>query len=127
MSLEMLDTMSFWAFVTCIIGSLGFGLRKIFYVKGTRGRYVAATLEVAFDIGVIISLIVIAGVQAAQQDLPYAAVMAALALWRLWWLLKGFDDDDHWFNDQWKRLKRGFKKLRQNLANASPLPSPSSA
>ncbi len=127
MSLATIDTVAFWVFVALAIGSSGFGLRKSFCIKGSHQRYVAATLEAGCELGVMLTLLVISVINAAQQDFMFAGVAMALFFWRLWWFLKSFNDDDHWFNDQWKRMKRDLKKLRQRLANASPLPMPSPA
>ena len=98
--------------------------RRLFAVKGSRARYVASTWAMASAAGVVILLLIKAGVDAMAQDYASAFVSGFIAAVWIWWAIKGLLDDDNWFNDQWKRLKRGFKNLQQRLANISPLPSP---
>jgi hypothetical protein len=63
------------------------------------------------------------GIDLSEKDhLSVAVRIVAIAF--ILWMLKDAFDDDNWFNDQWKRLKRGFKNFRQRLARAAPLPSP---
>ncbi len=110
-----------------MVGSAVFDVQKYLYAKGTHARYVMASLKRVCDIGVIIALPVLAGLAAAQQSYVVAGIAGSFFLINLWLFIQRFDDDDHWFNDQWKRLKRGIKKLRQNLASTNVLPSPSPA
>lgn len=114
-------------FFILVIGELLFYVLKIRAVKGTRQRYIAATMEIGCSLGVIVTLLIWAVVDVATKDIFGAGFSITLAAIRTWQFLRHFDDDDNWFNDQLKLLKRGVKKLRRRIASLSPLPSPSSA
>lgn len=97
-------------------------------VKGTRARYVAKTSQI-----ILIALFII-----ANLFLTYALILSADdALGKGWQALLGgllsflygrwlcrllSDDDDDWFNGQWKKLKRWVKGIRM-AGQFKPMPA----
>ena len=109
-------------YITVFTHLVSFFLRNS-YIPGSYRRYIANSLMLAtsginFVIGVILG-----GLYFAIGDYIAAGVFSLGSLGWLW-VIKKDKDEDNWFNDQWKRLKRGLKNLRQRLATTSPLPSP---
>lgn len=126
MSLETISSVAMWVFIALAIGSTIFHIKKELRVKGSHGRYVMKTLQLVCDFGQAVTLVIVASCYFALALPVFASLIIGALLYRIWDIWKHFDDDDHWFNDQWKKLKKGYKKLRQRLANGrlSPLPSP---
>jgi arginine exporter protein ArgO len=98
-------------------------------VERTPLRYILKTCEIALIGAAIVVNICFFGIEAylATEPLQKALVCTGGALLVVFWLRALLqiirDDDDDWFNDRWKKLKRGFKKLRARL-QTKPVLSP---
>ena len=111
----------------------GFGLhwyaapRKKRAVTGSYERFKGATLLVVSNLLVIISSVGLSSLLAVEGDYLFSGVYALVAVLTLIELTINFDDDN-WFNSQFKRLKKGWKKLRSWRLRiphaANPLSSP---
>lgn len=100
--------------------------RQLLAIRGSYERYKATTVCVVASSAVVISEAGISALAAFEQDF-FRCFMSALV--GIFWLfiLISLVRDDNWFNDQFKRLKKGWKKLRswrpRKLVTANPLPS----
>lgn len=93
-------------------------LRAAFAVKGTRVRYIYLSLTIAFFGLQALIAFTRAVLFVAIGEYGTAGIQLLLAVMYTFYTWKFLGDGDNWFNDQFKRLKRGIKKLRQQLANA---------
>lgn len=96
-------------------------------VLGTRVRYEAATMVVATALAITVLCFVLGVIDVVRADHLAAGMDAIFMLVWLAVTIHNFYDDDNWFNNQWKRLKRGLKSLRRRLTTVKlprPLPSP---
>ncbi len=124
MDLNALSLVVLMIMLVCMAINLMFLIRRDRAVLGSHQRYVATTWIIATDIMVILSLLASSVIYFMQENL-LGAGWDLVIVWIWVWSLKRFFDDDNWFNDQWKRLKRGIKKLRERIARATPSPLPS--
>jgi hypothetical protein len=87
-------------------------------VKGTRVRYLAKTFLICLIIMYMVLQFVYALVQIQLADDLYtkgwhAAICAFVLAYYTWFLHHLLnEDDDDWFNDRWKKLKRWVKNVR---------------
>lgn len=126
MLLDILGKVANSLILPVIVISLWASIQKRTAVPGSRVRYVASTLLVGSEIALLILSFVQGVADFSQGDYPGAGINAFFVLVWIWNLMQDFDDDN-WFNDQRKRLKRGFKALRRRLTTVRlprPLPSP---
>jgi hypothetical protein len=126
MDLKTLYLVCVIAFAFLVIISFLNSQRRLSAVPGSHQRYVAATVGVLCYFALFVAAVCVCVIAWMLSYYESVVLYALLALLQLL-LLKRCWNDDNWFNDQWKRLKRGFKKLRQRITSASPLPLPSPA
>lgn len=94
-------------------------------VRGTHPRYVASTIE-CLSAALIAFMTLVMLVDSLRKGDPLnSSILFAVFCYWVVETARAFDDDN-WFNNQWKRLKRGFKNLRIRLAlkPMRPLPLP---
>ena len=93
-------------------------------VQGSYKKFQLTTILI-----VVVSLKILGGLGLVILSLAFGYWFTA----GIWLCLVAFDildlvklfKDDNWFNNQYKRLKRGLKNLRTRLSTlASPLPAP---
>ncbi|HWT40930.1 MAG TPA: hypothetical protein VN081_06755 [Dongiaceae bacterium] len=126
MSLNLLTMVITFVAYPCFFLYILFGLRKKQAVRGSIAHHKASTQMIVSIIAVTVCTIAEVFIAILQKDIVTASTDFVVAVFWVW-INKEHFDDDNWFNDQWKRLKRGFKKLRQRLATGIPLPLPSPA
>ena len=90
------------------------GCLKSIAVSGILKEYVYKSLYI-----VMCGLIAVTGVaRAAIIATSGEYAMAGFALFTTlpfsFWMIEEIKNGDNWFNDQWKKLKKGFKKLREH-------------
>ena len=93
-------------------------LRAAFAVKGTRVHYTHLSLTIAFFGLQALIAFARAVLSVAIGEYGATGIQLLLAVVYIFYAWKLSKDGGNWFNDQFKRLKRGLKKLRQQLANA---------
>lgn len=95
-------------------------------VPGTRIRYIASSWAVGGAAGIAMSSPVLGVIYLMRGEYFMAGLDAFLTVYWTWQVYREFNNEDNWFNDQWKKFKRGMKKLRQKLSALKPssLPSP---
>lgn len=99
---------------------------RMFVIRGSHARYITSTIMVGCAALTTISAFIGGIISAVQGD--YLDVGIKVVLTVIWaWITKKAYNDDNWFNDQWKRLKRGVKRLRRRIAALLPTPLPSPA
>jgi len=96
-------------------------------VSGTRLRYVATSWLIG--LGALLALIfaVWAVLDLMLENYQGTGLNVMLTIAMAWSTKRVINNSDNWFNDQWKRLKRGLKKLKRRLASTAPVPAPSPA
>jgi hypothetical protein len=96
---------------------------RIRAVPGTHKKYVATSLLVVvigFQSLLFMTMAVIRLLLDQQVSAGIDFVCSAIWAWWCWRLLH---DSDNWFNNQYKKLKRGLKNLRSRL-QFIPSPAP---
>lgn len=120
----LLSVMTFIGWIGLIAFAVG-DLSRRLAVQKTLRWYKASTLRMAGMIIVVLCSLVRGPVYMALENHFGAAcdVLLALLYGYFIWLSR---NDDNWFNDQRKRLKKGWKKLKRRLAGTklSPTRSP---
>lgn len=93
-------------------------------VNNSRQRYTLSNLAITFATIYLLCLVVRCLQYLRDGDYLNAAIATACFVtgtWHIWMLLQ----DDNWFNNQYKKLKRGFKHLSRQLSSwTSAAPSP---
>lgn len=95
-------------------------------VRGSRQRYVLTTWAITLVALVVLLELVVIVINLKQGLYFSAGTRAAVALLYMY-LSRHFFHDDNWFNNQYKRLKRGLKNLGERLSHMfspSPMPVP---
>lgn len=93
-------------------------------VTATKQRFIVTTLLIVFTVLEIVVMSVRAVIYIIQKDFIGASLLVTSTVMFIWFLTL-IMHDDNWFNDQWKRLKKGIKNLQESLQSAfMPTPAP---
>lgn len=99
-------------------------------IRGSHQRYVAASLAVMSSAAVTLTHVVFVAMHIANSELGWAVFFAFFGIRWYYWFQEALRDNDNWFNDQFKRLKKKWRKLRSwrphipRIASPRPAPSP---
>jgi chromate transport protein ChrA len=96
-------------------------IRSQLAVRGTRQRYVWATIRRTAAWLTIVAFVIIALVNAATGSTVTAVIYTAGATYNIWYELRRHDDDDFW-SQTWRKLKRKVRDLRRH-GSLSPTPA----
>lgn len=125
LSLDTLDMLSHAAFNILVVAWTMTALVRIYAVGRTELRYKLTTACIVFGIGVEIAIAGRAIVALMRYNYTEASGWLPPAFIILLGLYALFNDDNNWFNDQSKKLKRFGTRLRNiRITLPSPMPSP---
>jgi hypothetical protein len=127
MSLSNLLTMLIIVFLSYALADFYINFIRVRAVKGSFQRYRLTTLSITMKAGAIVFELLICATAVATQSYVLGAMYLVVVPLEVMTLLRLIHGDDNWFNDQWKRAKRGIKKIRQRIQQATPSPLPSPA
>lgn len=99
--------------------NLAVGAFRRHFVKGSRQRYLMATVQRATQWPALLANLVAAGLSARDMaffDLAWSG--ASIGLWIWFYVQLRLDDDDDWFKGAGKRLKRWAESRQTNLGFA---------
>lgn len=127
MSLETADTFARVAMYSFLIGWCAAGLLRA-RVARLDIRRSFTNLAIVFLVGLVTTELVRSTILLMKEDYLGAGMWVVIIAYQIY-VSRSLFDDDNWFNDQFKKLKRGVKKLgsrlgRIRIAFPSPLPTP---
>ena len=111
-------------FNTLIIAQLILTFLKIKAVAGSREKYILTTWLIIVTAAIFLAALACVVFGLREHDYIGAAMWTLFALYALYLLWRIFNEDDNWFNNQWKKLMRGLKNLRERLQSVGLKPAP---